>query len=75
MRRAIRHGKLLGQTHPFFFRLVETVVQEMGGAYPDLKKNQLTIKQVTRNEEERFLETLDRGLKILSLQACRRRPK
>ena len=38
----------------------------MGGAYPDLKKNQLTIKQVTRNEEERFLETLDRGLKILS---------
>lgn len=66
MRRAIRHGKLLGQTHPFFSRLVNKLVQEMGEAYPDLKTNQSTIERVILSEEERFFETLDKGLKLLS---------
>lgn len=46
MRRAIRHGKILGQTHPFFYRLVQVVVDEMGEAYPDIRTNQVTIEKV-----------------------------
>lgn len=65
MRRAIRHGKLLGQTHAFFYKLVKTVVSEMGVFFQDIKTNQKTIEKVIHAEEERFFETLDKGLKIL----------
>lgn len=66
MRRAIRHGKLLGQVKPFFYKLTDIVVAEMAEAYPELKTNQVTIEKVIHAEEERFLETLDTGLRILS---------
>lgn len=66
MRRAIRHGKLLGQTTPFFYRLADTLISEMKEAYPELVTNQNTIEKVIQSEEERFFETLDKGLKILS---------
>ncbi len=66
LRRAIRHGKLLGQTKPFFYQLIPTVVSEMGKAYPDIKANQKTIEKIIKAEEERFFETLEKGLKLLS---------
>lgn len=66
MRRAIRHGKLLGQTTPFFYRLADTLIGEMKEAYPELLTHKTTIEKVIQSEEERFFETLDKGLKILS---------
>jgi len=65
MRRAIRHGKLLGMHQPFLFEVVPVLVKEMGKAFPDLKKNQAFIEKVVKSEEERFLETLERGLDML----------
>ncbi len=62
MRRAIRHGKMLGQNEPFFFKLIPTLVDLMGEAYPDLIKNQSFVSKVIKTEEERFLETLAQGL-------------
>jgi len=65
VRRAIRHGYKLGQTRPFFHRLVEDLVAAMGAAYPELAQAQLRVSQVLLQEEERFAETLDHGMKIL----------
>lgn len=62
MRRAIRHGRILGMKESFFHQATETLVREMGGVYPDMAKNQSTIEKVIRIEEERFLETLEKGL-------------
>ena len=65
IRRALRHGYKLGQTRPFFHRLVGDLVREMGEAYPELAKNAARVEQVLRQEEERFGETLEHGMKIL----------
>ncbi len=65
MRRAARHGKMLGLDEPFLYRLAESVAAEMGGAYPELKDSLPFVTRVIRSEEERFGETLDRGLKVL----------
>lgn len=65
VRRALRHGHKLGQPRPFFHRLVADLVAEMGQAYPELAKQQTRIEQVLRQEEERFIETLEHGMKIL----------
>lgn len=65
LRRALRHGKILGLELPFLNNLVETVVSLYGKAYPDLVKNQAKIKEVIKQEEERFKLTLDRGYKLL----------
>ena len=65
LRRAARHGKLLGIDHPFLFEVCDTVIQESGQAYPDLVEKQQYIKKVIRVEEERFDATIDAGLKIL----------
>lgn len=65
LRRALRHGKMLGLELPFLHNLVDVVVENYGGAYPDLIKNQAKIKDVIRQEEERFNKTLDRGYKLL----------
>lgn len=65
MRRAIRHGKLLGRTEPFFHRLTATLVKEMGAAYPEIAASRETVEKVIRAEEERFFETLEKGLKLL----------
>jgi alanyl-tRNA synthetase len=62
MRRAMRHGMRLGLTDPFLFRLVETVVREMGTAYPELVANQEAVVRIIRSEEERFDSVLTGGL-------------
>ena len=65
LRRALRHGKILGMELPFLHKLVDVVVENYGEAYPDLIKNKEKIKDVIRKEEERFNKTLDRGYKLL----------
>ena len=65
LRRALRHGKILGMELPFLYKLVDVVVENYGEAYPDLVKNKEKIKDVIRKEEERFNKTLDRGYKLL----------
>ncbi len=65
IRRALRHGHKLGQAKPFFYRLVGDLVAEMGAAYPELAHHCRRVEQVLRQEEERFSETLENGLRIL----------
>ncbi len=65
LRRALRHGKMLGLELPFLNNFVDVVVKNYGEAYPDLIKNQEKIKTVIMQEEERFKLTLDRGYKLL----------
>ncbi|MBC3927701.1 alanine--tRNA ligase [Undibacterium sp. CY21W] len=64
-RRALRHGHKLGQSQPFFYKLVADLVKEMGGAYPELAEVADRVAQVLKTEEERFGETLEHGMKIL----------
>jgi len=65
IRRAIRHGYKLGQTQPFFHRLVEDLDAAMGEAYPELGKAKARVAQILLQEEQRFAETLDHGMKVL----------
>ena len=65
IRRAIRHGYKLGQQEPFFHRLVGTLDEEMGEAYPELSKARERVEQVLLKEERRFAETLDQGMGML----------
>jgi alanyl-tRNA synthetase len=66
LRRAARHGKLLGVGKPFLFEVVHEVVATMGGAYREIVAAEATIRDVVRTEEERFAVTLDRGLTLLA---------
>ncbi|MCR5261793.1 MAG: alanine--tRNA ligase [Candidatus Gastranaerophilales bacterium] len=65
LRRALRHGKILGTELPFLYKIVDTVIENYKGAYPDLEQNADRIKDVIKKEEERFKVTLDRGYKLL----------
>lgn len=65
LRRAARHGKLLGIEGAFLYRLAKTVAEESGDAYPALRQNFAYIEKVIKTEEERFAETIDQGLDIL----------
>jgi alanyl-tRNA synthetase len=65
MRRAMRHAHLLGAKDPVMHRLVSALVQQMGAAYPELGQGQRLIEETLMNEEIRFKQTLDRGLKLL----------
>ncbi len=65
LRRALRHGKLLGLELPFLSEIVDTVINQYKETYPDLEKNSEKIKSVIKQEEERFKVTLDRGYKLL----------
>ncbi len=65
IRRAIRHGYKLGQSQPFFYQLVPTLVEQMGEAYPELVKAQAEVERALKLEEERFAETLEHGMKLL----------
>ena len=65
MRRAMRHAELLGQREPLMWKLVPTLVREMGAAYPELQQTQDLITETLRLEETRFRKTLERGLRIL----------
>ena len=71
IRRALRHGHKLGQTRPFFHTLVPDLVQEMGTAYPELAQAAARVSQVLLQEEERFGETLEHGMKILEAALAR----
>lgn len=66
MRRAMRHAHLLGTKDPVMHKLVPALVQQMGAAYPELGQGQRMIEETLLNEEVRFKQTLDRGLKLLS---------
>ncbi len=65
MRRALRHGKKIGFTGPFLHQIATEVVKEFGPAYPGLEQSASFIDTVTVQEEKRFLETLDAGLKMV----------
>jgi alanyl-tRNA synthetase len=66
LRRAVRYGKKLGFTGPFMESLVPSLVQSMGAAYPELKERQAFIREAVKAEEEKFFQTLERGLEILN---------
>lgn len=64
IRRALRHGYKLGMREPFFYKLVPTLCDEMGEAFPELNDHQVHIETVLEAEEKQFLRTLEKGLKI-----------
>ena len=64
LRRAARHGKLLGINEPFLYQVVDTVIHENECQYPDLREKQTYITKVIRTEEENFARTIDGGMKI-----------
>ena len=66
LRRAARHGKLLGVNDPFLYQVVDTVIHENEGQYPDLREKQTYITKVIRTEEENFGRTIDGGMEIFS---------
>lgn len=71
IRRAVRHGRLLGAREVFFYRLVEKLAALMGDAYPEIRESRALIEKTLRKEEEQFLRTLDRGLELLSGELSR----
>jgi alanyl-tRNA synthetase len=71
IRRALRHGHKLGQTKPFFYKLVADLDIEMGAAYPELHDAKERVMQTLKAEEERFGETLENGMKILEAQLAK----
>jgi alanyl-tRNA synthetase len=71
IRRALRHGHKLGQTRPFFHKLVADLDLEMGEAYPELREAAQRVAQTLKTEEERFGETLENGMKILEAQLAK----
>ena len=66
LRRAARHGKLLNIKKPFLHEIVPVVIEDMKDAYPDLLDKESFVRKVVLNEEQRFIDTLDTGLKILN---------
>jgi len=66
LRRAARHGKLLGVSEPFLYQVVDMVVHENECQYPELREKQAYITRVIRNEEENFAKTIDAGMHIFS---------
>ena len=65
LRRALRHGKILGMELPFLYKLVDVIVDNYGEAYPELVANKQKVIDTIKAEEERFNKTLDRGYKLL----------
>jgi alanyl-tRNA synthetase len=71
IRRALRHGWMLGVRQPFFHQLVGTLVEQMGEAYPELPAARDLVERALKAEEERFAETLDSGMRIFNDVAAR----
>jgi alanyl-tRNA synthetase len=71
IRRALRHGYMLGQKEPFFYKLVAALVEEMGAAYPELTAKRGIVEKALQAEEERFGETLEHGMKLFDEVAGR----
>jgi alanyl-tRNA synthetase len=68
IRRAIRHGYKLGVRSAFFHKMLPDLVQEMGGAYPELVSEQKRVADILKQEEDRFFETIENGMKILEAE-------
>ena len=66
LRRAARHGKLLGVSEPFLYEVIDTVVHENECQYPELREKQAYITRVVKTEEENFAKTIDAGMKVFS---------
>jgi alanyl-tRNA synthetase len=64
LRRGVRHGYLLGMREPFMYKIVDTLVKQMGDIYPQLKEKKEAIKDAIKLEEERFFETIDKGMAL-----------
>ena len=75
MRRAMRHVHMLGAKEASMYKLVPVLIKEMGGAYPELKRANDVIIETLKTEEEKFRETLEKGLKILEEELIKRRIK
>jgi alanyl-tRNA synthetase len=71
IRRAIRHGYKLGQTQPFFYKLVPTLVREMGDYYTELVLGQARAAEILAHEESRFAETLTTGMALLDAETAK----
>ncbi len=71
IRRAIRHGYKLGQRRPFFHRLVDDLARVMGEAYPELPAAKERVAAILKQEEERFAETLENGMRVLEQALAR----
>ena len=69
LRRAVRYGRTLGFREPFFYKLVDVLVDSMGVVFPELKKRREIIQQTIRTEEESFNKTLDRGIDLFHEEA------
>ena len=70
-RRAMRHGYKLGQKQPFFYKLVDDLANVMGDAFPEIEQSKVRVKAVLKQEEERFGETLEKGMQILESEVFR----
>ena len=66
LRRAARHGKLLGVNEPFLYKVIDTVVKENEGQYPEVREKQGYITKVVKTEEENFAKTIDAGMRIFA---------
>ena len=66
LRRAVRHGRLLGYKDLFMYKMVDKVVEKFEVAYPDLKKNLENIRKIVKIEEEKFSNTLDQGIQLVN---------
>ena len=75
LRRAVRYGRTLGFREPFFYKLVDVLVDSMGVVFPELKKRREIIQQTIRTEEESFNKTLDRGIDLFHEEAGKMREK
>ena len=71
LRRAVRHSKFLGIDEPFIYRVLPAVEQVMAEAYPEIREKGDFVSQVVKSEEERFLETVDRGLELLNQEIAK----
>jgi alanyl-tRNA synthetase len=71
MRRAIRHGSILGLNELFFFKIVDRVIELMSDAYPELRESRTFLLEVCKHEEESFRRTLDRGMKMIDESVAR----
>ena len=71
LRRAVRHSKFLGIDEPFIYRVLPAVGRIMADAYPEIREKGDFVSQVVKSEEERFLETMDRGLELLNQEIAK----
>ena len=69
LRRAVRYGRTLGFKEPFFYKLVDVLVESMGDVFPELVKQRELVKEVIRSEEQSFNKTLDRGIELFREEA------